>query len=411
MTPITNRSNNIPAAQDLLLEFCTGPARTPLPSSASNNNENAPTQTLTQTPTQAHQAPTVTRDGMDTTVFCWRRSTTAPVVQVPRQTLPTPSFPSFGFTALYFKTSTLNSSLLPPHLLPSPPAHPMKNVVQNQPSMYCSDGSKLFGGGRTYVAGWLVACRGGVLVTPGVTQPSSKVAPCLASAPSKELLLNQGWNQTKLPVAPTLAVALHVVGKSERRGRRSKDRFGGRVTWWMLVASFFLAVLGGMAGVGGVPIPACTYTDRSYGSFSVPQVTAGGVGTLESLPNDGQAVAQQTQKGEIDRLFDYRSQELGALQSSEDHCTPRDINILDSRDGNNALPCYACKNRQGSSAQNCDHIELDHVDGCTVVAVFSVFVAFQPASGYRGDGGAPNNMSGNGKIIFTPIYIIPFFSF
>ena len=140
MTPITNRSNNIPAAptavkaaQDLLLEFCTGPARTPLPSSASNNNENAPTQTLTQTPTQARQAPTVPRDGMDTTVFCWQRSAIAPVVQVPRQTLPTPSFPSFSFTpgpprGFTVKTSTLNTSLLPPHLSPPPSTPPMKSV-------------------------------------------------------------------------------------------------------------------------------------------------------------------------------------------------------------------------------------------------------------------------------------------
>ena len=61
--------------------------------------------------------------------------------------------------------------------------------------MYSSDGSsggnKLFGSGRTYVAGWLVACRGGILVTP----PSSKLEPRLI-APSKEMLLDQSWNQT-----------------------------------------------------------------------------------------------------------------------------------------------------------------------------------------------------------------------
>ena len=78
--------------------------------------------------------------------------------------------------------------------------------------MYSSDGSKLVGGGRTYVAGWLVACRGGIVVTPGVkvtpgvTWPSSKVAPRLASAPSTEMLLNQSWNQTTTLVANEEAV-------------------------------------------------------------------------------------------------------------------------------------------------------------------------------------------------------------
>ena len=59
-----------------------------------------------------------------------------------------------------------------------------------------------------------------------------------------------------------------VVGKGTRRGGRSKDRFGGRLTWWVLVASFFLAVLGGIAGVEGVAIPDCAYSafhDRSCG--------------------------------------------------------------------------------------------------------------------------------------------------
>ena len=71
-------------------------------------------------------------------------------------------------------------------------------------------------------------------------------------------------------VACVAAVSASVVevGKGTRRGGRSKDRFGGRLTWWVLVASFFLAVLGGMAGVEGGAIPDCTYSawnDRSCG--------------------------------------------------------------------------------------------------------------------------------------------------
>ena len=166
-------------------------------------------------------------------------------------------------------------------------------------------------------------------------------------------------------------------------------------------------------GSGALPSSEDRCTPRANKKLAItklvnrPKIIIDGVDSLDTLSNDGQAVAQQTQKGEIDRLFDYRSQESGALPSSEDRCPPRDINILDSRDGNNALPCYACKNRQGSSAQNCDRIELDHVDLCTVVAVSTVSVTFQPTSGHRGDGGCPNDTSGNGKFIFsifTPLY-------
>jgi len=66
-------------------------------------------------------------------------------------------------------------------------------------------------------------------------------------------------------VACVAAVSASVVevGKGTRRGGRSKDRFGGRLTWWVLVASFFLAVLGGMAGVEGVAIPDCAYDSSS----------------------------------------------------------------------------------------------------------------------------------------------------
>ena len=76
---------------------------------------------------------------------------------------------------------------------------------------------------------------------------------------------HQSWNEIK--VAPTLVVALTDIGKGKRRGKRSKDRLGGPLTWWVVVASCFLAVLGGMAGVEGMPVPDCTYSgyERSCG--------------------------------------------------------------------------------------------------------------------------------------------------
>ena len=140
-------------------------------------------------------------------------------------------------------------------------------------------------------------------------------------------------------VACVAAVSASVVevDKGTRRGGRSKDRFGGRLTWWMLVASFFLAVLGGMAGVEGGSIPDCTYsgsTDQSsHGNFSVPQVAAGGVAILDPLPYDGQAVEMQTKEGAMCRPRHHPSNGSDVLPSSEDDRTTRTVKTIVIRRG------------------------------------------------------------------------------
>ena len=81
-----------------------------------------------------------------------------------------------------------------------------------------------------------------------------RLVPGASKARTTPPLVQEETPQVK--VASTPVVAINVVGKGKRRGRRSMDSFGGRLTWWVLVA-FFLAVLGGMSGVEGEPIPDC----------------------------------------------------------------------------------------------------------------------------------------------------------
>ena len=121
----------------------------------------------------------------------------------------------------------------------------------------------------------------------------------------------------------------------------SKNRVGGRLTWWLLVASFFLAVLSGMAGVEGVPkhVPDCgSYsgsTDRSsHGNFSVPQVTAGGVADLDPLPYDGQAVKMQTLEVATCRSMHCPRHGSDALPTSEDHRTTHTVKTIVIHRGN-----------------------------------------------------------------------------
>ena len=132
---------------------------------------------------------------------------------------------------------------------------------------------------------------------------------------------------------------LNVAGKGKGRGRHSKDRFGGRLTWWMLIASFFGAVLSGMEGVEGVPVLVCPYsgsTDRSIrGNFSVPQV--GVVDVLDPLPNDGQAVEIQTRKDAICHPMNHPSNGSNALPFN-----PGNGDITENNGGTAQENCCAC---------------------------------------------------------------------
>ena len=111
---------------------------------------------------------------------------------------------------------------------------------------------------------------GGIAFGFDWTNPSTtnglRLVPGASKARTTPPLVQEETPQVK--VASTPVVAINVVGKGKRRGRRSMDSFGGRLTWWVLVAAFFLAVLGGMTGVEGGAIPDCTYSawsDRSCG--------------------------------------------------------------------------------------------------------------------------------------------------